>query len=383
MKKFLLLVVALTGLYSCGKEAQEPQPQSEEGVRLNFTAQIEDETLKALDTNVGGDTQKPLVSFRGSNTVKAWIYIVDKNGLVVKTQKELKVSDNGKQLSYEGIVAPEGTTIDNATAKISVYVGLGNDGRFNNKGFRGVLNFGSQSTSLPENYVVLKSENNPLTYVPRSLSGKQHEYKTSGKLNFKMSGHLFVIRFRNEFNPRRKAARVNEMRLYNLYVNQAEVQVSGGKTKLERNNTLSSGFEYIPTAYQNAYKYPLAQEVTYPAVKSTLQVKDPFGTKEQVVLFYVPTFERIRKDTAHPENDGDRYFAIGYRLANLSDYSYEADNEILDPETTQRVAFIREGDLKHFEGAQAKEGLVHRVLIIITGKVIGHGGGRHNPPTNP
>jgi lipoprotein len=377
MKKFLLLVVALTGLYSCGKEAQEPQPQSEEGVRLNFTAQIEDETLKALDTNVGGDTQKPLVSFRGSNTVKAWIYIVDKNGLVVKTQKELKVSDNGKQLSYEGIVAPEGTTIDNATAKISVYVGLGNDGRFNNKGFRGVLNFGSQSTSLPENYVVLKSENNPLTYVPRSLSGKQHEYKTSGKLNFKMSGHLFVIRFRNEFNPRRKAARVNEMRLYNLYVNQAEVQVSGGKTKLERNNTLSSGFEYIPTAYQNAYKYPLAQEVTYPAVKSTLQVKDPFGTKEQVVLFYVPTFERIRKDIAHPENDGDRYFAIGYRLANLSDYSYEADNEILDPETTQRVAFIREGDLKHFEGAQAKEGLVHRVLIIITGKVIGHGGGRN------
>ena len=40
MKKFLLLIVALTGLYSCGKEAQEPQPQSEEGVRLNFTAQI-------------------------------------------------------------------------------------------------------------------------------------------------------------------------------------------------------------------------------------------------------------------------------------------------------------------------------------------------------
>ena len=71
MKKFLLLIVALTGLYSCGKEAQEPQPQSEEGVRLNFTAQIEDETLKALETNVGGSTQKPLVSFRGSNTVKA------------------------------------------------------------------------------------------------------------------------------------------------------------------------------------------------------------------------------------------------------------------------------------------------------------------------
>ena len=377
MKKFLLLIVALTGLYSCGKEAQEPQPQSEEGVRLNFTAQIEDETLKALETNVGGSTQKPLVSFRGSNTVKAWIYIVDKNGLVVKTQKVLKVSDNGKQLSYEGIVAPEGTPIDNATAKISVYVGLGDDGRFDNKGFRGVLNFGSQSTSLPEDYVVLKSENNPLTYVPRSLSGKQHEYKTSGKLNFKMSGHLFVIRFRNEFKSGRNPARIDGMRLYNLYVNQAEVQVSGGKTKLERNNTLSSGFVYVPTSDQNYYKYPLAQTVSFPAVASKLQVKAPFGTNEQVVLFYVPTFERIRKDTAHPENDGDVYFAIGYNIANLSDYTARVNNEAFDPETTQRVAFIREGDIKHFEGAQAKEGLVHRILVIITSRLIDHGLGRN------
>ena len=126
MKKFLLLMVGVIGLYSCSKESQEPRQDTPAGqgeaFSLSFTAEVGETSPRALDGIANGQNiSGNFVSFRGRGSVYGWIYVVDKNGIVGSAYKEFTVGNNGRSLSFNGEVASPSTPIDRATAKVSVY----------------------------------------------------------------------------------------------------------------------------------------------------------------------------------------------------------------------------------------------------------------------
>ncbi len=381
MKKLLLLLAATIGLYSCNKESQEPRPvtpeRNEQSVSLNFTGEVEGYEAKALESTVNGSATR-FVSFSGKNSVYGWIYVVDRNGLYAKEYKQLKVSQDGRKLSYEGTVATtRATAIDNATAKVSIYVGMNSSGSFENKGFKTIQNARS-ATSLGDNFVILKSENNALTYTP---SATGHKYKsTTPKLRFSMAGSIVLIRFKNEFwassrkvrrnapstpaipigsSLPRNAAVIYKMGVTNLHIDKFEIEVSGGKTRLKATNQPSTGFidnsnDGGLNGYDNSYHYILDRTASIPAGTSR-SVNDPFASGERIIAFYTPSPKRIV--------DYDEA-AFTFYIQNTADYAEEREDGNLN------ISSLRSLTLR----SELSEGNVHRALLLITYKLVRGGG---------
>lgn len=406
MKKMLLLLVALTALYSCSKQGDEPrseQPsQNEAPISLDFVAEVGDTELKGLEAQVNGTSTNGtfngnLVTFRGQNTVMAWIYVVDKNGLVAKVRRSLQVKDAGRTLVYKGEVAPESKSVDKATAKLSIYIGLDANGLFANKGFKAIPEFGKATNSpiggSSEEFCILKSENNPLTFIPE----KRHWYKTNGKLTFTMSGSLFFIRFRNDFlanseglvpnsggNPGfrggngnsrpRNAAQVNQLSVANFPVKESlEVVVKNGRTELAKKaGTLSSIFVQN-TVYDRAFTQTLPQSYSFPAGQSAATMSKRPGQDETVFAFYSPL-------PVTPDTPGDP-LAFGYKLANAAHYAERRFNPALRQTIAGKQSYYAESlnGASHratvFDGS-TQNGKIYFVLLVNT-PVLTDGTGRN------
>lgn len=398
MKKLLLLLAATFGLYSCNKESQEPRPVTPErdgqSISLSFTGEVEGDAPRALSGTVDGSSSGKVVSFFGEGDVYGWVYVVDKYGEYAKEYKELEVSEGGRKLTYKGTVATTRTErpIDNATAKVSVYIGLDATGRFTNKGFKTIQD-ARTATSLGDNYVILKSENNELTY-DSSASGYQYK-STTPKLSFTMAGSIVLIRFKNEFkassrrvnrvaNPPaqggstphpigspvpRNAAIVNKMGVTNLHIDQFKIEVSDGKTQLKATGQPSSGFIDNPldglNGYDNSYLYPLTQTASIPA-ETLRSVDDSFDGGESIIAFYTPTTKRVNEDP------GERA-AFSFYLQNMADYAEERFEDGNLNESSLRSVTLR---------SELLEGRVHKALLLITYKLV-KGGGNAGGPQHP
>lgn len=387
MKKLLLLLAATVGLYSCNKESQEPRPVTPErdgqSILLSFTGEVEGDAPRALSGTVDGSSSGKVVSFFGEGDVYGWVYVVDKYGEYAKEYKKLEVSESGRKLIYKGTVSTTRTTpaIDNATAKVSVYIGLDESGYFGNKGFKTIQD-ARTATSLGDNYVILKSENNGLTY-DSSASGYQYK-STTPKLSFTMAGSIVLIRFKNEFKAysrkvgrsgptgsaiERKPAVINKMGVTNLHIDQFGVEVSGGKTQLKATGQPSSKFidnsnDGALNGYDNSYLYPLAQTASIPA--GTLrEVNAPFGSGESIIAFYTPTTKRVN-EASHERA------AFTFYLQNMADYEEEREDGSLN------ISSLRSVTLR----SELQEGRVHKALLLITYKLV-QGGGNAGGPQHP
>ena len=390
MKKLLLLLVAVIGLSSCNKDSQEPRPIVPEGdgqpISASFTGEVEDDSPRALEGTVNGSPAEKLLSFRGKGDVYGWVYVVDKDGEYAKEYKKLVVSDDGRKLSYEGTIATTRTSgdIDNATAKVSIYVGLDASGLFTNKGFKSIENVGHASgSSLGDDFAILKSENNALTHVSSSTSGKYHEYKASnGKLRFSMAGSLILIRFRNEFQSPshnvlwrkvfgvlikraigaplpRDPAIIDQMRAMNLHIDKIKIEVENGKTQLKATNEPSPGFISNSAKYPNGYFFSLAETVSIPT-NTNREVNSPFDNRESVIAFYTPISKRV------DERAGE-LAAFSFHLQNEAHYKEERFEDGLFSSATHRSVTFR---------SELQEGHVHRALLNITYKLV-EGGGKN------
>lgn len=387
MKKLLLLLAATVGLYSCNKESQEPRPVTPErdgqSISLSFTGEVEGDAPRALSGTVNGSSSGKVVSFFGKDDVYGWVYVVDKDGEYAKEYKKLEVSEDGRKLTYKGTVATTrtGSPIDNATAKVSVYIGLDASGRFTNKGFKTIQD-ARTATSLGDDYVILKSENNELTY-DSSATGYQYKSSTP-KLSFTMAGSIVLIRFKNEFKASsrkvvgnsptgspiaRKAAIINKMGVTNLHIDQFEIEVSGGKTQLKATGQRSSSFidnsnDGGLNGYENSYLYPLAQTASIPA--GTLrEVNAPFGSGESIIAFYTPTTKRVNEDPYERA-------AFSFYLQNMADYEEKREDGNLN------ISSLRSVTLR----SELLEGRVHKALLLITYKLV-QGGGNAGGPQHP
>ena len=338
MKKFLLLMVGVIGLYSCSKESQEPRQDTPAGqgeaFSLSFTAEVGETSPRALDGIANGQNiSGNFVSFRGRGSVYGWIYVVDKNGIVGSAYKEFTVGNNGRSLSFNGEVASPSTPIDRATAKVSVYIGLNASGEFENKGFQALEHFGSQTdTPLPDGFCILKSENNPLSYVAPAISGKPNQYKTNGRLRFSMAGHIFFLRFQNAYMAYsrkvqkvkgnyvpvgeplfREPAIVDRLNVYGMHLEKIKVAYSDGKTELAaQTGALSSGFQRDG----KGYGYRLSSPVSFSTGMMTQPVR--VGAEETVFTFYSPLIAKSFKP-----GDEDIPFVFGYKISNMNDYGEE------------------------------------------------------------
>lgn len=391
MKKLLLLLVAVIGLSSCNKDSQEPRPVVPEGegqpISVSFTGEVEDDSPRALEGTVNGSPAGKLLSFRGEGDVYGWVYVIDKDGEFAKGYKKLKVSKDGRSLSYEGTVPTTrsgGGTIDNATAKVSIYVGLNASGVFTNKGFKSIENVGHASgSSLGDDFAILKSENNALTYVSRSISGKYHEYKASnGKLRFSMAGSLILIRFRNEFqSPSHKVlwrkvsgvlikvadgapltrdpAIIDQMRVMNLHIDKIKIAVKDGNTQLTGTNEPSSGFIDNSARYPNGYFFNLAKTVSIPT-NTNRGVNSPFDNRESVIAFYTPISKRV-------DRRAGELAAFSFRLQNEAHYKEERFEDGLFSMASHRSVTFR---------SELEEGRVHKALLNITYQHV-EGGGKN------
>lgn len=391
----LLLLVALTALYSCSKQGDEPrseQPsQNEAPISLDFVAEVGDTELKGLEAQVNGTSTNgnfngSLVTFRGQSSVMAWIYVVDKNGLVAKVRRPLEIKDNGRTLIYKGEVAPASKAVDRATAKLSVYIGLDANGLFANKGFKAIPEFGKATNSpiggSSEEFCILKSENNPLTFIP----AKRHWYQTNGKLTFTMAGSLFFIRFRNDFLASsqglvpnsgqntgfkggngvwkdRDPAQVNKLSVANFPVKESlEVVVKNGKTELAQKAGTSSSIFVQNTNYDRAFTQTLPQSYSFPAGQTAASMSKRPGQNETVFVFYSPL------PAAATSTDP---LVFGYKLANAAHYAERRFNPLLKQTIAGKQSYYAESLNKashratFFEGS-TQNGMIYFVTLVNT-----------------
>lgn len=248
MRKLVILVAAVGLLASCSKETpvapatpkvQEQQEapvtltgeEAGEGqIRLSLTMELDN-----FEQIAGGfdDSQEPravkptintgaagnkLVNLRayadpGSDRIKGMLYVYD--AITKKTvafNAPFRIYNDGKSIGYDGLVSgftPGSTYEQNfkemAAKKMSncyVTAIIGNNPgslNFSNKG-PFVINNWDDNVTLPDNFVMLKSESNPIGWR-NDKGGKVHEItvKNNGRMKLRMMGYLMMLRIHNGF----------------------------------------------------------------------------------------------------------------------------------------------------------------------------------------
>ncbi len=207
-----------------GEEAGEGQ------IRLSLTMELDD-----FESVAGGfdDSQEPravkptintgaagnkLVNLRayadpGSDRINGMLYVYHTiTGKVVAFNAPFRIYNDGKSIGYDGLVSgfTPGSTYEKnfkemAAKKMSncyVTAIIGNNPgslNFSNKGPH-IINNWDDNVTLPDNFVMLKSESNPIGWR-NDKGGKVHEItvKNNGRMKLRMMGYLMMLRIHNGF----------------------------------------------------------------------------------------------------------------------------------------------------------------------------------------
>jgi len=247
MRKLVILVAAVGLLASCSKETpvapatpkvQEQQEapvtltgeEAGEGqIRLSLTMELDDfesvaggfdatQEPRAVKPTINTGGGNKLVNLRAyadpkSDRIKGMLYVYD--GItkdIVAFNAPFRISNDGKSIGYDGLVSgfTPGSTYEKNFKKMvakkmsNCYVTaiIGNDPgslNFSNKG-PFVINNWDDNVTLPDNFVMLKSESNPIGWRANK-GGKVHEIsvKDNGRMKLHMMGYLMMLRIHNGF----------------------------------------------------------------------------------------------------------------------------------------------------------------------------------------
>ena len=256
MKK-LFMLLAVAGIFaSCSKEtpvvstgpkAQDQEApitlsdggaDGEEGIRLSLRLDVEDfeevaggfdatQQARAVFPSINtGAADKKLIDLRAyvdgsgafggaTDRLSGMIYIYDaKKKKSVPFNAPFRVYNDGKSIGFDGLVSgfdSNGDYKDYFAEMVSremrdcyVSVIIGNDPgslNFTNKGPH-VITSWNDGVTLPGNFVMLKSEANPVGWR-KNKNGKVHEISTKNDvpMKLKMMGYLMMLRIRNSFSP--------------------------------------------------------------------------------------------------------------------------------------------------------------------------------------
>jgi lipoprotein len=251
MKK-LFMLLAVAGIFaSCSKEtpvvstgpkAQDQEApvtlsdggaDGEEGIRLSLRLDVEnfeevaggfDATQQAravFPTINTGAADKKLIDLRAyvdgvgpaKDRLMGMIYIYDrKENKHIPFNAPFRVYNDGKSIGYDGLVSgfdANGDYKKYFAAMVKrkmqdcyVSVIIGNDPwslNFTNKGPH-IISSWDDGVTLPGNFVMLKSEANPLWWRDNK-NGKVHEISTlnNTRMKLRMMGYLMMLRIRNTF----------------------------------------------------------------------------------------------------------------------------------------------------------------------------------------
>lgn len=206
-----------------GEEAGEGQ------IRLSLTMELDDfesvaggfdatQEPRAVKPTINTGGGNKLVNLRAyadpkSDRIKGMLYVYD--AITKKTvafNAPFRIYNDGKSIGYDGLVSgfKAGSeykkNFDEMVAKkmSNCYVTaiIGNDPgslNFSNKG-PFVINNWDDNVTLPDNFVMLKSESNPIGWRTNK-GGKVHEItvKNNGRMKLHMMGYLMMLRIHNGF----------------------------------------------------------------------------------------------------------------------------------------------------------------------------------------
>lgn len=243
MKKIFMTLAAVGLFFSCSKENAEPQlqPSTQQGqetalqavdpntpgaIRLSLDAEVapfevaqesysEEEGQAARGTRIvaGGPAVSKSLTYRitagQDGTVPVLLYIHDSKGVTQVNGAKGEVSKDGKGLRLKlGALLNPATAasnsvlgrIANGTAqspKLSILVGQDEDNKmFTNKGPQLVTYEAGKTTTLPDNFVLLKAAGIPLKY---DAASKQLGLADGATVSLTMQGYLLGARFQNTF----------------------------------------------------------------------------------------------------------------------------------------------------------------------------------------
>ena len=402
MRKLVILVAAVGLLASCSKETpvapatpkvQEQQEapvtltgeEAGEGqIRLSLTMELDnfDQVAGGFDAaqepravvpgiNTGAANNK-LIDLRayadaGSDRINGMLYVYDakEKDCVVAFNAPFRISNDGKSIGYDGLVSgfTPGSNYEKNFKKMVakkmsncfVTAIIGNDPgnlNFTNKGPY-IINNWDDNVKLPDNFVMLKSEANPIGWR-NNLGGKVHEItvKNNGRMKLTMMGYLMMLRLHNGFpqyvtrmNPtayvqnipvyvdgngkRYRTQRPPLMAFIDLSPTLSAAQdqqlsfdPQGGKMYMDPkkvNETHFNGkFKDVVIGQPDRYRYmQYKQYVSVPVGRPTPGIVPAKG--DVVVAMYFPQV--------------DDYGAVGYQLAGP--YFYDGSGFTLDPATGQ------------------------------------------------
>ena len=254
MKK-LFVLLAVAGIFaSCSKEtpvvptgpkAQDQEApitlsdggaDGEEGIRLSLRLDVEDfeevaggfdatQQARAVFPSINtGAAEKKLIDLRAyvdgpgafggaEDRLTGMIYIYDgKKDRYVPFNAPFRVYNDGKSIGYDGLVSGFDNSptykeyFDEMVGRhmrdcyVSVIIGNNPGGlNFTNKGPH-VISSWDDNVTLPGNFVMLKSEANPIGWRTNK-NGKVHEISTKNnvRMKLKMMGYLMMLRIHNTF----------------------------------------------------------------------------------------------------------------------------------------------------------------------------------------
>lgn len=402
MRKLVILVAAVGLFASCSKETpiapatpkvQEQQEapvtltgeEAGEGqIRLSLTMELDnfEQVAGGFDAaqepravvpgiNTGAANNK-LIDLRayadaGSDRINGMLYVYDAKtkDCVVAFNAPFRISKDGKSIGYDGLVSGfvDGSNYKKNFEKMvakhmrDCYVTaiIGNDPgnlNFTNKGPY-IINNWDDNVKLPDNFVMLKSEANPIGWR-NNLGGKVHEItvKNNGRMKLRMMGYLMMLRLHNGFpqyvtrmNPtayvqnipvyvdgngkRYRTQRPPLMAFIDLSPTLSAAQdqqlsfdPQGGKMYMDPkkvNETHFNGkFKDVVIGQPDRYRYmQYKQYVSVPVGRPAPGIVPAKG--DVVVAMYFPQV--------------DDYGAVGYQLAGP--YFYDGSGFTLDPATGQ------------------------------------------------
>lgn len=206
-----------------GEEAGEGQ------IRLSLTMELDDfesvaggfdatQEPRAVKPTINTGGGNKLVNLRAyadpkSDRIMGMLYVYD--AITKKTvafNAPFRIYNDGKSIGYDGLVSGfvAGSTYEQnfkemAAKKMSncyVTAIIGNNPgslNFSNKG-PFVINNWDDNVTLPDNFVMLKSESNPIGWR-NDKGGKVHEItvKNNGRMKLRMMGYLMMLRIHNGF----------------------------------------------------------------------------------------------------------------------------------------------------------------------------------------
>ena len=247
MRKLVILVAAVGLLASCSKETpvapatpkvQEQQEapvtltgeEAGEGqIRLSLTMELDnfEQIAGGFDDSQEPRAVKPTINTGGGNKlvnlrayadpksdrIKGMLYVYD--AITKKTvafNAPFRIYNDGKSIGYDGLVSGfvDGSdykkNFEEMVAKkmsncyVTAIIG-NNPGslNFTNKG-PFVINNWDDNVTLPDNFVMLKSESNPIGWRTNK-GGKVHEItvQNNGRMKLRMMGYLMMLRIHNGF----------------------------------------------------------------------------------------------------------------------------------------------------------------------------------------